>query len=108
MLELLNRVVFAVAQIYVFNGAGRYDDAVAAGEAAMEIGEDMPESVDTMLLQLRLAEALAYRGDGGDHDRAVAILDTVESTARRIDASIILKRDLPESRAEVQARRDGR
>lgn len=108
MLELLNRVVFAVAQIYVFNGAGRYDDAVAAGEAAMEIGDDMPDSVDTMLLQLRLAEALAHRGGDGDHDRAAAILDTVEATARRIDASIILKRDLPESRAEVQALRQGR
>ncbi len=103
MLELLNRVVFAVAQIYVFNGAGRYDDAVAAGEAAMKIGKDMPNSVDTMLLQLRLAEALAHRGAAGDNDRALGILDSVETKARQNDASVILKRDLPESRAEVVA-----
>jgi len=103
MLELLNRVVFAVAQIYVFNGAGRYDDAVAAGEVAMTIAEEMPNSVDTMLLQLRLAEALAHRGATGDHDRALAILDSVEAKARRNDASIILKRDLPDSRAEIVA-----
>lgn len=101
--ELVNRVVLAIARIYVFNGAGRYDDAVATGEAAMKIADDMPDSVDTMLLQLRLSEALAHRGGPGDHDRAFAILDAVETKARRLDVGIVLERDLPEARAEVVA-----
>ncbi len=103
VLELANRVVFAVAQIYVFIGAGRHEDAVATGEAAMEIGRKAPNSVDTMLLQLRLAEALAHRGAKGDYKKALEIQGEVESKARRNDALIILERDLPESRAEVTA-----
>lgn len=102
-LERLNSVVFAVSQIYVFNRAGRFEDAVAAGEAAMELGAESPDSVDTMLLQLRLSEALAHRGASGDGERALAIQDLVETKARRLDAGVILERDLPESRAEVVA-----
>lgn len=69
----------------------------------MEIAGEIPDSVDTMLLQLRLSEALAHRAAPGDGARALEILQAVETKARRIDAGIIVARNLPECRAEVVA-----
>ncbi|MBV1860345.1 MAG: tetratricopeptide repeat protein, partial [Nannocystaceae bacterium] len=106
--ERVHRVAFAVAQVHVFNEAGRYRDAVVAGEAGMEHAADSVDAVDTMLLQLRLAEALAHRGAEGDSERALSTLDSVETKARRVGAGVILDRDLPESRAEVLALRETR
>ena len=101
--EVLNRVVFAIAKVYVFDGAGRFDEAVEAAEAGMDIAREMPDAVDTMLLQLRFAEALSHRGLRGDLERAHAIVEDVEVKAQRVGADMILSKDLPDTRAELEA-----
>ena len=100
--EALNRVVFAVSRVYVLDAAGRYDEAVQAAEAGMDIAEALPDAVDTMLLQLRFAEALGHRNLPGDLGRALTILDGVEVKAQRVGADMILASDLPDTRAELE------
>lgn len=101
--EVLNRVVFAIAKVYVLDAAGRFEEAVAAAELGMEIAQDLPDAVDTMLLQLRFAEALSHRGLRGDLERAHAIVEDVEVKAQRVGADMILSKDLPDTRAELEA-----
>gem|GEM_PF-993210 len=101
--ERLNLVVFAIARLYVLNGAGRHDEAVEAGEQGLEFAREVPDAVDTMLLELRFAEALMQRGDDGDYARAQALLDSVQTKARRVGAEMILSKDLPDTQAELDA-----
>ena len=101
--EKLNRVVFAIARVYILNGAGRFDEAIEAGEEGIELAADMPDAVDTMLLQLRFAEALMGRGDPGDFARARVVLEDVRTKAQRVGADMILQKDLPDTEAELDA-----
>lgn len=101
--EQLNRVVFATARVHILSGAKRFDDAIEAGEEGLEVAADMPDSVDTMLLQLRFAEALMRRGDPRDIARARTVVDEVRVKAQRVGADMILRKDLPETEAELDA-----
>lgn len=99
--ETLNRVVFAIARVYILNGAKRFDEAIEAGEEGLELATEMPDAVDTMLLQLRFAEALIRRGQPSDLARARTVLDDVRIKAQRVGAEVILHRELPDTEAEL-------
>ncbi len=101
--EVLNLVVFAIARVYVFSAAGRHDDAIAAGEAGLELAKAAPDSVDAMLLELRLAEAYGHRRNPGDYERATEILDGIEKRSEELGLEALRESDLQETRAEIEA-----
>lgn len=91
---VVNGVVFATARVYVFSRAGRYDEAIEAGERGMTLAADVPDSTDAVLLELELARALLLRGQSEDRARAETLLAHVREVAGTSKPSPITLQEL--------------
>ena len=92
--EQVNQVVFAVARVHVARLAGRYDEAVDTGRAALAQAGEVLQAIDGMLLQLELIHALGTRRGPSDLQEAASMLRSLEEKAQILGAEARIEEEL--------------